>query len=389
MLRKLLVILVVGLTSPTLTFAASPALPAQAGPPLGVDPSVLQAPTDGPVVATGQLTDSYGQPASGTVAVMAWPNETYNRTLRIGSAVPTPTVGWVAAGPDGSFTLRVDASKIRADYVGPDGVVNLEAIGWTSTSQGRWAFPAHIGGTALSSSAASPATAVASIRLVAKDAPSSVQAGWVGARSNAINPSVGPLYPCSYVLQSTYDAMVVIGYTRPYGADTGWMTDDSSHGWTLGAAISSSGAYGSWSASGSSTVTNGVSFTWVESVSYRDYRVEERYGKYRLACQSGYTNDWWERVQYATGGYQSTNVSNTSFTYCVQVPAGVWTRVSTSGNNFSLGGGVQISPLLGINLSVDTGYSSSHTLNYRLVATGKVCGDNATPTLASNMNSSR
>lgn len=389
MLRKLLVILLVGLTSPTLTFAASPALPAQAGPPLGVDPSVLQAPTDGPVVATGQLTDSHGQPGSGTVAVMAWPNEAYNRTLRIGSAVPTPTVGWAAAGSDGSFTLRVDASKIGADYVGPEGVVNLEAIGWTPTSQGRWAFTAHIGGTALSSSAASPTTAVASIRIVAKDAPSSVQAGWAGARSNAINPGVGPLLSCGYVLQSTYDAMVIIGYTRPYGADTGWMTDQSSHGVTLGAAISSSGAYGSWSASGSTTGTTGVSFTWAESVAYRDYRVQERYGKYRLSCPSGYTNDWWDYAQYPTGGYQWTYVSNTSFTYCAPVSAGVWSRSSTSGNGFSLSGGVQITSLLGINLSAATDYSSSHYLNYRLVATGKVCGDNAVPSLASNINSSR
>ena len=67
----------------------------------------------------------------------------------------------------------------------------------------------------------------------------------------------------------------------------------------------------------------------------------------------------------------------------------MWTRISTSGNNFSLGGGVQIAPLLGINLSVNTGYSSSHYLNYRLVAPGTVCGDNAAPSLASNINSGR
>lgn len=50
---------------------------------------------------------------------------------------------------------------------------------------------------------------------------------------------------------------------------------------------------------------------------------------------------------------------------------------------------VQIAPLLGINLSVNTGYSSSHYLNYRLVAPGTVCGDNAAPSLASNINSGR
>lgn len=144
-------------------------------------------------MATGQLTNSNGQPVEGTVAVMVWPNETFNRTPRVGSAVLAPTVGWAAAGADGSFALRVDSSQIGAHHVGQDGVVNLEAIGWTSTS----------------------------------------------------------------------------------------------------------------------------------------------------------------------------------------------------GNNFSLGGGVQIAPLLGINLSVNTGYSASDNLHYRLKADGTVCGDNAVPTLASNMNSAR
>ena len=50
---------------------------------------------------------------------------------------------------------------------------------------------------------------------------------------------------------------------------------------------------------------------------------------------------------------------------------------------------MQIAPLLGINLSVNTGYSSSHYLNYRLVAPGTVCGDNEAPSLASNINSGR
>ena len=50
---------------------------------------------------------------------------------------------------------------------------------------------------------------------------------------------------------------------------------------------------------------------------------------------------------------------------------------------------MQITPLLGINLAEDTGYSSSHYLNYCLVATGTVCGDNAAPSLASNIDSSR
>ena len=133
-----------------------------------------------------------------------------------------------------------------------------------------------------------------------------------------------------------------------------------------------------------------MSFTWAESIYYRDYRVQERYGKYRLSYQvGGYQNDWTDHVQYPTGGYHTTYVLNTTFTHCVPVSAGVWTLSSTSANAFSLSGGVKIAGTLGIDLSVATDYSSSHTINYRLVSTGTVCGDNAVPSSASNANTSR
>lgn len=349
----------------------------------------MQAPTNGPVVAVGTLVDADGLPAAGTVAVTAWPDETFNRTLGIGSQVVTPTVGWARAGSDGSFTLRVDPRLLGADYVSPDGVVNLVAIGWTQTSQGSWAFPATVGFTMASftSSTSSSPTAAARFTITAKDRRTS--AGDLTSSSATLTGNVVPLASCSWLLQSSYDAMTVIGQTWPYGLDTGWMSSDTSHSMTVGVAASTSGTYGSWSANGTSITSSGVTFTWAESTAYRNYQVQLRYGKYRLACGGLLMNSYSEMVQYPTGGFTTASISGSSLSQCVPVSMGVWQRVQSNGNHFTLAGGVLIAPLLGINLSVDTDYATSHILYYRLTADGKVCGDNNVPSLASNVNTSR
>ena len=51
--------------------------------------------------------------------------------------------------------------------------------------------------------------------------------------------------------------------------------------------------------------------------------------------------------------------------------------------------GVKSAAALGIDLSVDTNYSSTHVLKYRLVASGKLCGTNDVPARASEVQTSR
>lgn len=100
-------------------------------------------------------------------------------------------------------------------------------------------------------------------------------------------------------------------------------------------------------------------------------------------------NNYSEMVRYPTGGYATTSIANSSFSTCAPVSAGVWQRVQTTGNHFKAAGGVKIAPILGIDLSMDSNYASTHILTYKLVADGKVCGDNNVPAYASNVNSSR
>jgi len=183
--------------------------------------------------------------------------------------------------------------------------------------------------------------------------------------------------------------MAVIGKALPYGSDTGWMKSGTSQTMTVGAAASVSGTYGSWSANGTSSATSGVTFTWAESVAYRDFRVQLKYGKFRLRCGGIYFNDYTEMVRYPTGGFTTASLGSSTYANCVPVSQGLWARSSGSGNHFSTSVGVKIASLLGIDLSLDANYSTTHTLYYRLVANGKVCGDNDQPSPASNSRSWR
>lgn len=362
----------------TLAGAAMAAAPS-AGVPLGVDAVALTAASTGVVVATGTLEDGAGHPTPGLVAVLAWPNETFNRTLGPGSSVPTPTVGWARTAADGSFTVRVDPTSIGADYVSANGIVNFTAIGWTSKSQGIWMFPAQV-----RNAAATPARVTIPVDRPLVSSTTSLSSTTQGGPGGGISPQA-----CMYVLQSSYDAMATVGRTIPYGSDTGWMSSQSSQTITVGAAASSSGTYGSWSQSGTTSTTMGVTFTWAESTAYRSYSDQLRYGKYRLYCNGLGANDYTEIVQYPTGGYGNASIGWSSYANCAPVPAGVWQRDSSSGNHFAMSAGVAISALLGINLSSDANYSSTHIIYYRLAAAGKVCGDNAVPALASNINTNR
>jgi hypothetical protein len=359
MRRKLATLIAISLLA--LPPAAAP-VSAAGGVPAVVDSNVLSQVTSGPIVATGVLRSGSGAPTSGTVAVIAWPNETYNRSTQ-SDVVPTPTVGWTTAGSDGSFTLRVDQSRISSQYVNPNGQVNFEAVGWNATSQGYLSFPRDPN-----------AFASAPSYDVVLDQP--------------IYPSQGGY--CYYKKVSESNVWVVIGQSWPYGTDKGWMKSVSSHGVVVGVGFSTTGNYGDWTQSGTSSQSSGVTFTWPESVAYRDFRVQHLYRKFHLLCDTGPAPDWKERDAYGTGGFTTTSLgAPPTMTNCAPVSMGLWERDSSSGKHTVLSSGVKILGVIGIDMSMDTNYASTRVLSYRLVSTGKVCGDNAAPALASRVKTGR
>jgi hypothetical protein len=264
----------------------------------------------------------------------------------------------------------------------------LLAVGWTGRAEATWFFGTTI--DAAGASAAGRRAQAPTLTLTADQPLTSRNA--LKARRVAIRAGISPLLgvPCRWVILSTHDVMVVVGEGWPYGADRSWMKSVSTHSETLGAAVSQTGAFGSWSPNGTTVSSAGVTFTWAESTEFRDYRDQHRYARIREWCGGVFIGNFYEKDQYPTGGFGNGAIyPYPRWTNCAPVTAGLWERSASNGNHYRLSVGVKIAGVLGIDLSSDSNYDSSHILYLRLTANGKVCGNDTVPSLASKVESGR
>jgi hypothetical protein len=352
--------------------------------PLGVDARVLAAPTHGVHIGKGQLSDAAGRAVNGRVAILAWPGETFLRSLRDGVVFATPTVGWARTAADGRWSADANPTLIPREYVEPDGKVNFVAIGWTSMAQGRWDFSAWLGANA-SRNDATDLSFSANGKL---DTGAALLRTSVRSTQRDPSPELGiPI--CGYGRVGTYQVWSIVNESWPYGSDKGWLHHESSHSVTVGSAMSTDGGL-HFSVSGSSTTTAGVSFTYAKSIAYRDFRVGMQYGKFRQYCGGQPTNTYSFRVDFPNGGYDDVGRSGVpNWTYCLTVSAGEWVRNRTDGSAWSFSAGTKVAGVIGIDLSSSTNYSTTLDLHYELVAKGLVCGSNAVPSIAAKVKTSR
>ena len=367
---------------PSATFAASPNLT-----PGVVDASILRTVTTGQVVANGTLADSRGRATSGTVAALAWPAESLNKTFKVGDRIPTPTVGWASAGANGAFTLRVDRSKVPSGYLSSSGQLDLVVFGWSAGHQGQWSMSTTLSsGSAMGSLAPMSLRASSQANISIRMNDSVIQSA-PSAMSRTAAAAVSPyVVGCYYVLKATYNALDNVAESYPWFYTT--MSRFSiaySHGLTLGAAASSGGAFGTYRSSGSYSSSAGVALTWSPSSANRIYQIQTEYGKYQNIC-----TPWLVKPITPTGGAATVYPGWTSFCnsgYNVPEPGGVeFKRYSSSGYHFNETGGVQTSPFIGINLSVDSNYSTDTWVSYTFGQNSKLCGNNTWPANAGRIN---
>lgn len=394
------VLLIIGSgLSPAAAYAAAPTVPGHV--PVQVDSSALTAATQpGPVVATGILTDAAGKPTAGTVAVLAWPNQETAKKVKIGASVSTPTIGWASVGPDGSFSVHIDRTKLAATYVNPSDEANLELVGWNSSSQATWSFPVQLPADTASLSAAvdaastGPSSATPAVTLKLSQALLTAPTTQAPGAASGIQPAVVIPPYCVWELQSTYMVWADIGdtYVPPSWAatDKGGFTEMAGHTATYGAAVSASGSYGSWSVSGSASDGTSTTKVWTDGSngSYSLYREQVEYGTWQCYVLGTVAWSAYESLPITTtGGFtHATASSMPSYGHSTPVDAGIWQRTSTSGYGWSMSAGVLIYSTLGINLSISENYSGSHMMEYSFSTNDNhLCGSNTYPSNASDV----
>jgi hypothetical protein len=151
----------------------------------------------------------------------------------------------------------------------------------------------------------------------------------------------------------------------------------------LGVAISVSGTYGSYSSAGTESKSTSISVEFPQMSGWYQYYGWFTYGKYSRWCYPVYDPSKKYVYQYVarpvTGGMNGAAYdalgSAPAANYCTRFdPGAKWTMSSTKARTFSKG--VEISRVIGIDLSSRTGYTASQTLTSKNSGSvGKViCG---------------
>ena len=84
-----------------------------------------------------------------------------------------------------------------------------------------------------------------------------------------------------------------------------------------------------------------------------------------------------------TGGTDTCTATAPNWTPYANVASGDWHRTRTDGKDYYLEGGVKIKDVIGIDLSSQRAYASSHKMIYNVSGSAKkMCGNNNTPATA-------
>lgn len=328
-----------------------------------------------------------------------------SQKLSIGDTVRRATLIPDVEQKDSNYTLRLEPAKIEPAYFSDGGVVEAE-IRFTSEA-GAWFT--HRSARLVSSGDGlawvdpleetvhskvdlvdtRKGKAGVSLQAFAEDLPPSPQ--FLGSNNlvpmpKAMQPAgravvaAGGCMNLQYVSDSNRSTTIATSY--PLSGSTSWLKVSRSKGGKFGWAVTSPSA--GISAQGSYFTEGGWAATWSPSSVARSYRIQVNYHKYKVSCTD--THRWLPHIETGGATANTTNVTRPAWnTYCAPVGTGVtWERSNSSGHNYKYGQAVKFTSILGIDLSGEKSYNSTHTLYYKIGGTRakRLCGNNDYPSMA-------
>lgn len=331
--------------------------------------------------------------------LVAEPGDAILSRLEPGSPVKVVPVAKQEVGSAGEFDLRVDPrTPIAAvgDDTPPGKLVTFHLVasqGNTfvvhvfsrylrhTTSGDRWDDAANGGDSPTSGDQVSTTSASAVSAAIGGDVVIDLDKSNPGLKPDARPQDRSVSKGCSSTLIEDLGArwaLVGQAYNSPVSyANFTYTTSASS---SLGVGFSYNGAYGSWSSNGTKSVSSFSTQTYPTlpfgTNGYFDSQFH--YQKIYYSCVdpfSGLTSSWMsaEPVGYAGGARTRNPASAPNAPYCVPEPVGSsFTKENSAAIQWT--DGVEIRYYLGIDLSVQTGYSSSAKVTFNFVRNGKLCG---------------
>lgn len=356
-----------------------------------------QSTSDLPIALVGEATGASIDDA--TFEVYVW-SDIFNRNVEVGQVARTRRLNnAIISVQDSKFTVQVNPADIPPGYI-VDDYAHVEVMIFKPGRQLIGDVEASVrvvtdGLDGVTKWADASATA-AQGPVPADEASPTINPAQVSVDvSQASTPQEVEVAACGgsgWKLETTSDRMGKIAHTFvPDGTTSvAWAYHSTNRSHTLG--LANKTGSGAWVANTSSkTLSAGVSFEWAKnSAVARAYRMEINYGRYRYQEETidgdcRWFDSWKWSPRWNTGGYGNLYHSTQPTwgrDYCAPVPAGTWKRQRTDGSDFSLSAGVEISGLIGVDLSSKRSYASNAFIAYSVVGNKKLCGSNHDPAYA-------
>lgn len=172
------------------------------------------------------------------------------------------------------------------------------------------------------------------------------------------------------------------------GQTSSTVSGGFSHDWvymsgadsTLGMGYSLTGNAGTWSQSGTSVASSTSTTNFPASSSSGSRLMVTQFTFAKVRCYAGVTPTFYYQVRPTDfyGGATTLSTTTPSATYCAPYEAGTSFSRTTS-NAVTYTNGVQISAVIGINLSAQTGFRTDAKYTASFTSARHLCGKNSGP----------
>lgn len=340
------------------------------------------SPGAGQVIVQGVLYDADGSRAGAgeRVTLTAWPTSEVLAGLADGEPVPTLTAGVAITDAAGAFALRYSDPAALASYADADGTLDFSLESEAGGVPHSFNLSRTLPGADARVAAQVPADAALAAAVALRPVPGASPAT---SERSVRDGEASLAAACAYVkLSDLGPRWVQVGEAYTVSGVTAAFTYSSGASSTLGIGVSASGASGTFSLSGSNSVSStlAISMPPISGLGGRLWKTQFVYSKFGYACPPtpGYQSYQVRATSFAGGSTYSSALSSPSASYCTPQNAGSIVNVTTS-NAYTFSGGAGLSGSIGINLSSKTGFTSTAKLKFTFSSAGKLCGTTGYP----------
>jgi hypothetical protein len=327
------------------------------------------------------VTDVTGHAVAGArVYLYAWPASwPGRRAVYPGERVPLQLVGSAVSTSSGHYAVGIEYPAAVRSSAARDGIVNLEVFAGTRAATGAYSFPGRVvtlsGRTALtganSHGIANTTAQEVNIHLMNSGTAES------SASPTVIPPGAFVCIPTTTLVQQEKPEWMKLAasFARSSGV-TITYTYTMGQSSSIGVGISPTGSPGTFTASGTYTVSisQTISFPPVPGPRSVFYETLVKPGLFKTVWSSPVcgSTTWQTQVIGIAGGTQEPRTTPPDATWCTPYQAGAsLTLGNSTASTFSVG--LTINEL-GFNASAQTGYDSSGNLVYDIASGQDLCG---------------